>query len=67
MAANKKYYYLKLKDNYFDSDEIIILESMADGYKYSNILLKLYLRSPCCHLLLTQVLWRGMCYRTRSF
>ncbi len=45
MAANKKYYYLKLKDNYFDSDEIIILESMADGYKYSNILLKLYLRS----------------------
>lgn len=45
MADNKKYYYLKLKDNFFDSDEMIVLESMADGYLYSNILLKLYLRS----------------------
>ncbi|MCM0599199.1 ATP-binding protein [Weissella fabalis] len=45
MSDNKKYYYLKLKDNFFDSDEMVILESMQDGYKYSNILLKLYLRS----------------------
>lgn len=45
MADNKKYYYLKLKDNFFDSDEMIVLESMPDGYIYSNILLKLYLRS----------------------
>ncbi len=45
MADNKKYYYLKIKDNFFDSDEMIILESMPDGYIYSNILLKLYLRS----------------------
>lgn len=45
MSDNKKYYYLKLKDNFFDSDELIILESMTDGYVYSNILLKLYLRS----------------------
>lgn len=45
MADNKKYYYLKLKDNFFDSDEMIILENMPDGYLYSNILLKLYLRS----------------------
>lgn len=45
MADNRKYYYLKLKENFFDSDEMIILESMPDGYKYSNILLKLYLRS----------------------
>lgn len=45
MADNKKYYYLKLKDNFFESDEMIILESMPDGYVYSNILLKLYLRS----------------------
>ena len=45
MSDNKKYYYLKLKDNFFDSDEMIILESMQDGYIYSNILLKLYLRS----------------------
>ncbi len=45
MAENKKYYYLKLKENFFDSDEMVILESMPDGYLYSNILLKLYLRS----------------------
>lgn len=45
MSDNKKYYYLKLKENFFDSDEMIILESMPDGVVYSNILLKLYLRS----------------------
>lgn len=45
MADNKKYYYLKLKENFFESDEAVILESMPDGYIYSNILLKLYLRS----------------------
>lgn len=45
MAENKKYFFLKLKENFFDTDEMIILESMPDGYLYSNILLKLYLRS----------------------
>lgn len=45
MSDDKKYYYLRLKDNFFDSDELKILESMKDGYLYSNILLKLYLRS----------------------
>ena len=45
MADNKKYYYLKLKEDFFESDEAVILESMPDGYIYSNILLKLYLRS----------------------
>jgi len=45
MSDNKKYYYLKLKDNFFDSDEMVVLESMQDGYMYSNILIKLYLRS----------------------
>ena len=45
MSDNKKYYYLKLKDSFFESDSMIVLESMPDGYKYSNILLKLYLRS----------------------
>lgn len=45
MADNRKYYYLKLKDDFFDTDAMIVLESMPDGYKYSNILLKLYLRS----------------------
>lgn len=45
MSDNRKYYYLKLKDNFFDSEELIILESMDNGYVYSNILLKLYLKS----------------------
>ena len=45
MSDNKKYYYLKLKDNFFDSPEIKVLESMPNGYKYSNLLLKLYLKS----------------------
>lgn len=45
MSDNKKYYYLKLKDNFFDSEEMIILQNMKDGYIYSDILLKLYLRS----------------------
>ena len=45
MSDGKKYYYLKLKENFFDSDEMVILESMPDGYLYSNILLKLYCRS----------------------
>jgi predicted phage replisome organizer len=45
MSDNKKYYYLKLKDNFFDSDEIRILENMPNGYKYSNMLLKLNLKS----------------------
>jgi len=45
MSDNKTYYYLKLRDNFFDNDDIAILESMPDGILYSNILLKLYLRS----------------------
>lgn len=45
MADNKKYYYLKLKDNFFDSEEIKILESQANGIYYSNLLIKLYLKS----------------------
>jgi len=45
MSDNRKYYYLKLKENYFDDDSIVLLESMQDGVLYSNILLKLYLKS----------------------
>lgn len=40
-----KYYYLKLKDDFFEQEEIVILESMKDGYLYSNILMKMYLKS----------------------
>jgi predicted phage replisome organizer len=45
MADSRKYYYLKLKENFFDGDSIVLLESMQDGILYSNILLKLYLKS----------------------
>lgn len=45
MSDSKKYYYLKLKDNFFDREEITVIESMPNGYKYSNILLKMYLKS----------------------
>ena len=45
MSDNRKYHYLKLKENYFDDDSIVLLESMQDGVLYSNILLKLYLKS----------------------
>lgn len=45
MSANKKYYYLKLKDNFFNGPEIVALEGLRDGHLYSNILLKMYLLS----------------------
>ena len=45
MADNKKYYYVKLKENFFDSDSMVLLESMQDGILYSNILMKMYLKS----------------------
>ena len=40
MSDNRKYYYLKLKENYFDEDAIVLLESMQDGILYSNNYLK---------------------------
>ena len=45
MSDNKKYYYIKLKDNYFDQDNIKVLESMKNGHTYSLILIKMYLRA----------------------
>ena len=45
MAENKKYYFLKLKEDFFDQREIIVLEGSKDGILYVNILLKLYLKS----------------------
>ena len=45
MADNKKYYYLKLKENFFEREEIKIIESLPNGFEYSNILLKMYLKS----------------------
>lgn len=46
MADNKSYYYMRLKEDFFDSDEMKLLEGeKPDGWMYSNILLKMYLRS----------------------
>ena len=45
MSDNKKYYYIKLKDNYFDQDNIKILESVPNGHIYSLIIVKLYLKA----------------------
>lgn len=46
MSDNKNYYYMRLKEDFFDSDEMKLLEGeKPDGWMYSNILLKMYLRS----------------------
>ena len=45
MSENKKYYYLKFKENYFEQDHIKVIEAMKNGYEYSLIILKLYLKS----------------------
>ena len=45
MSDDKKYYYIKLKENYFEKDNIKILEAQENGYIYSLIILKLYLKS----------------------
>ena len=45
MSDNRKYYYLKLKENYFDDDSIVLLESMQDGVLYSN---KMCIRDSLC-------------------
>lgn len=45
MSENRKYYYLKLKENFFTTEKMVILESAQDGLLYSNLLLKIYLMS----------------------
>lgn len=49
MSDSKKYYYFKLKDNFFESDEMKMLQAYNlgknEGYVYSDILLKMYLKS----------------------
>lgn len=45
MADNKKYYYLKLKEDFFDSEEMKVLESMPNGVEYQNVYLKMCLLS----------------------
>ena len=45
MADNQKYYYLKLKDGFFDQEDMKLLESQENGILYENIYLKLSLLS----------------------
>lgn len=45
MANKSSYYYLKIKENFFDTEDMKLLESMDNGYQYSNILMKMYLLS----------------------
>ena len=45
MSENKKYFYLKLKDNFFSSEEMLVLESVPDGMIYQNIYLRMCLLS----------------------
>jgi predicted phage replisome organizer len=45
MAENAKYFYMWLKENFFESEEMILLESLPDGMLYQNILLKMYCKS----------------------
>ena len=45
MSDNKKYYYLKLKEDFFDSEEMKVLESMPNGTEYQNVYLKMCLLS----------------------
>ena len=42
---NKKYYYLKLKENFFDRPEIKAIEGIPNGYEYICIMQKMHLRS----------------------
>ena len=43
MNENRRYYYLKLKEGFYNTETMVILESMQDGLLFSNLLLKMYL------------------------
>ncbi|MCC8059675.1 MAG: phage replisome organizer N-terminal domain-containing protein [Clostridiales bacterium] len=45
MAGNKKYDFLRLEEDFFKTEEMMMLESMENGIEYELILLKMYLRS----------------------
>lgn len=45
MSDNKKYYYIRIKEDFFEKEDIKILQAMDDGYLFSDILMKLYLKS----------------------
>ena len=37
MSDSKKYYYIRLKEGFFESNELLLLQSQKDGYIYSDI------------------------------
>lgn len=41
----KRYYWLKLKDDFFDGDTLRYIEEQENGFIYSNFYLKLCLKS----------------------
>lgn len=43
--ANKRYYWLKLKEDFYDNDTMQYLESLDNGYAYAYIYTKLCLKS----------------------
>lgn len=45
MSENHKYYYMKLKETFFNDSKVLLLEQMQDGPIYVLLLLKLYLIS----------------------
>lgn len=45
MSKAKKYYWLKLKSDFFDDETIKFIEEQENGIKYSNFYLKLCLKS----------------------
>ena len=53
MSDNRKYYYLKLKESYFDDDAIVLLESMqAVSYTHLDVYKRQVLRVCRVSLLL---------------
>ncbi|WP_373482594.1 phage replisome organizer N-terminal domain-containing protein [Acetobacterium sp.] len=45
MDNNKDELYLDLRDDFFDDETIIAIESLPDGFLYLNILIQMYLIS----------------------
>lgn len=45
MSVTQKYFYMRLKEDFYDSDSMILLENMENGYAMSTLLLKMYCRS----------------------
>ncbi len=45
MDNSRKYYFLKLRETFFNSDRILEIQGMENGYALTDILLKFYLMS----------------------